>query len=103
MVANTIDVKQREKLIADYRASAKSVREWCSGIKLSTMYGWSKQAGTDNADAPKLEWISVELERPLETTDGVLVSRAGQVVVEVRSGFDPNLLGDVVKVLVESS
>ena len=85
--------------IAEFKASGQSVPVWCANqnVKSHQLWYWlrkEKQASSKNT----LSWL------PLDLSDTGLQSpllvRVGRVVVEVRPGFDPKLLLDVVKTLI---
>ncbi len=88
-----------ETTIAEFKASGQSVLTWCADQNLRPHQLWywlrkEKQTSSENA----LSWL------PLDLSDAGLQSsilvRVGRVAVEVRPGFDPKLLLDVVKTLI---
>ncbi|MHB9038087.1 MAG: IS66 family insertion sequence element accessory protein TnpA [Armatimonadota bacterium] len=95
--------------VADYDASGLTMREWCerNGFRDGQLRYWLKRA----RDAGESQsWACVELvdegisgrteSNPL-AADGVQVTvRVGSATVEVRSGFDPSLLSEVLRVVV---
>lgn len=93
----------RQRIEAFYE-SGMSVRAWCraQGIKEHQARYWlrrfspARQAAEETAG----EWVSVSVwpdEPALE--DDLVVVRIGRASIEVRPGFDAELLVDVVKAL----
>ena len=85
--------------VAEFKSSGQSVLTWCAeqDVKAHQLWYWlrkEKQESAENA----LSWL------PLDLSDaGLQISllvRVGRVAVEVRPGFDPKLLVDVVKTLI---
>lgn len=85
--------------IAEFKGSGQSVPVWCAAhdFKIHQMRYWlkrDKQASAKKAHA----WLSLDLSD--SELQNALVVRVGGVAVEVRPGFDPKLLVDVVKTLM---
>lgn len=85
--------------IAEFKSSGQSVSAFCADreIKQHQMRYWMKKEKNDSAENT-LTWL------PLDLSDAgfqnSLLVRVGGVAVEVRPGFDPKLLIDVVKTLI---
>ena len=85
--------------IEEFRSSGQSVPAFCADrdIKLHQMRYWLKKE-KGNSTEKSLSWL------PLDLSDAglqnLLLVRVGGVAVEVRPGFDPKLLLDVVSTLV---
>ena len=85
--------------IAEFKASGQSVLAWCADqdVKPSRLWYWlrkERQASSETA----ISWLPLNLsEAGFQTS---LLVRVGQVAVEVRPGFDPKLLVDVVNTLI---
>ncbi|OIQ07770.1 hypothetical protein MOOR_26090 [Moorella thermoacetica] len=93
--------------IAEYKMSGQSVREWCAthkGISPRQLWYWlRKYKDQEGVLSPQsTRWLPVEVS---EQSSGVhgnpLLIRIGQADIEVKPGFDPALLSQVVRVLVE--
>ena len=85
-------------LIADQHQSGRTVTAWCRdcGIEKNTFYGWRKRlSGKGDPVSPR--FVSVAL--AAETVSAGLTLKIGHVSVEINSGFDRDLLADVLTVL----
>lgn len=97
---------QWEKRIDEYRASGQSVREWCAanGVKPGRLWYWLRRMKTEDAEAKPARWLSVEVGSPFtaerQAGAGLLV-KVGKAGIEVKPGFDPELLTAVVRALSE--
>ncbi|OPX87949.1 MAG: hypothetical protein A4E53_02324 [Pelotomaculum sp. PtaB.Bin104] len=86
--------------VADFQASGQSASAWCAehNLKLHQLRYWlRKHAAAGTADATPVQWLSLDLRKPGSYSP--LVIKVGQVAVEVRPGFDPDLLLKVVRAL----
>jgi len=83
--------------IADFQESGLSVPQWCAiqGIKIHRLRYWLKKLKTSVPDQTAIHWMSVNL----DDADPALAVRVGPAVIEVRTGFDPQLLIAVVRSL----
>jgi hypothetical protein len=90
-----------ENRIAAYRSSGQSARAWCAanGVKPHQLwYRLSQEGKADKkADSARITWLRAAAGEPAH--DGGLLVRVGGGVIEVRPGFDPDLLAMVVRVL----
>ncbi|PIW22815.1 MAG: IS66 family insertion sequence hypothetical protein [Candidatus Aquicultor secundus] len=103
--------KEWENRIAQYRDSGKSVRQWCAANNVSEerLWYWLRKYKTNgqigsNKDAPlnqSNQWLPVELSEhsPMEQNNSLTI-RVGKAQIEVKGGFDPGLLSQVVRALV---
>jgi len=85
--------------IAEFRESEQSVPVWCTNndVNPRQLYYWlRREREADNET--KYSWLSLDLSDEAEQQTGLSV-KVGRVAIEVKSGFDPDLLADVVKVL----
>lgn len=86
--------------IAEFKESGQSVPVWCAtqDVKPHQMWYWLKKEKQTSVENNTLSWL------PLNLSDAGIQSsllvRVGGVAVEVRPGFDPKLLLDVVKTLI---
>ena len=93
--------------IQEYEKSGQSVQEWCAAnnAKPNRLWYWlRKQRGKKrSAETHSSEWLPVEVadEVPVDKSDGLVV-RVGSISIDVRRGFDPGLLTEVVNVLRRS-
>lgn len=99
-----------EARIAACRASGQKAAAWCRehGISRRQLYWWMKKLADENAGAPEpsagtrpAQWLAVQVDRSPEDVTSLDV-KVGSAVIEVKQGFDPALLRDVVKALKSS-
>jgi hypothetical protein len=90
--------REWQNRIAEYRSSGQSARAWCAanGVKLHQLrYRLEQEAKTGKkADSESITWLRAEAGDPPR-----LLVRVGGGVIEVKPGFDPDLLSMVVRVL----
>lgn len=96
--------KEWEVRVDAFKASGQSAKEWCeaNNLKINQLRYWlRKLRSTDVSTMKHPQWLSVELDNPPEVPiqNNTLVVRVGKVSIEVKPGFDPSLLSDVVKTL----
>jgi hypothetical protein len=91
------------KQVAQQQASGLSVAAWCreQAVNHATFVYWRKRlCETDNSLAPAARWLALDLDEPSHpASDHPLTLRVGRVALDVRPGFDPRLLCDVLTVL----
>jgi hypothetical protein len=87
-----------ENLIADYRASGQSAKKWCTvnQVKPHQLKYWLYRGKISPSMQPT-KWLPVEM--TLADHDDALLIRIGTASIEVRPGFDPDLLSGVARVL----
>jgi len=92
--------------IAEYQTSGQSVREWCAsheGVSPRQLWYWlRKYKNRDGIARGKTNrWLPVEITEQTSIEQGhTLLVNVGTASIEVRPGFDPALLAQVVRVLV---
>jgi len=91
--------KDRERLVEAVRASGESVKVVATrmGVKESTAYYWIKQSR-----APKLPEFALVVPASTRASASMSVEVAG-VMIHLESGFDAELLREVVSALGRSS
>jgi hypothetical protein len=99
--------KEWDSRIANYRDSKKSVRQWCAAnnVKPDRLWYWLRKYKTDesadkNTALVQLnQWLPLEIGEhlPIEH-DNALNIKIGEACIEVKTGFDPILLSQVVRV-----
>lgn len=90
--------------IKDYRASGERVATWCERHHVTPRQLWywmRKLKGEDEQKQAtnKPQWVSLHVDESTTDEAASLLVKVGSVSIEVRSGFEPSLLADVVKVL----
>jgi hypothetical protein len=90
-----------EARIASYRASGQSAKEWCAanGLQPHQLWYWLRRnsTGTTSTAVKSTRWLPVEM-TPVDHDDALLI-RIGTACIEVKPGFDPDLLSGVVRTL----
>ncbi|MEW6546697.1 MAG: helix-turn-helix domain-containing protein [Bacillota bacterium] len=97
-----------ETRIAEFRASGQSVSEWCAanGIKPGRLWyrlrQERRQGKVDRGSGVAPIWLQATVTGPActEEQDNKRLIRIGEASVEVRAGFDPELLSGWVRVLL---
>ena len=98
-----------EGLVAEYEASGLSRQAFCNkhGLSLSTLNRHRKRQQMVSEPAPTSGWVAVELSdagrAPANQPDSelsVLLSSGRRI--EVRGGFDPKVLQQLVRVLEQA-
>lgn len=92
----------QERVLA-FRASGQSAPKWCADhdIKLSQLRYWlRKYKNTENPAAPS-QWLSLEIDGFNSGNSGTLLVRMGKFAIEVKPGFDKQLLSDLVVTLAD--
>jgi len=93
-----------EKRITQYKSSGQGVREWCAanGVKPERLWYWLRRAKAGRTEGEATMWPPVEMGSGCpgeqQASAGLLV-RVGKAIIEVKRGFDPELLSTVVRVL----
>ncbi|MGI6284875.1 helix-turn-helix domain-containing protein [Neomoorella humiferrea] len=91
-----------ETRIAEYKKSGQSVREWCAsyeGVSSRQLWYWLRkyknQDGVTRGKANRGLPVEISNQSFIEE-DHTLLVKIGPVNIEVRPGFDPALLSQVV-------
>lgn len=102
-----VELRQEwERRIAEYRASGQSAKEWCAthNVTPRQLWYWLKKCRTGaepRSSGSPVRWLPVEVSQaPRPGQENELLIRVGPASVEVRPGFDPVLLSEVLKVLM---
>lgn len=90
-----------EAKTADFRASGLSGAKSCEkhGFRKKQFYYWLAKFkdAVAQAETPT-QWLQVEMEEP-EAPVSVIEIKVGKAAIEVKPGFDPQLLAEVVRAL----
>lgn len=89
--------------INDYRASGECVTAWCQRHQVSPkqLYYWMRKLKTADQQTPPARgprWVALSVEATEGAAPPILV-KVGSIAVEVRAGFEPFVLAEVVRVL----
>lgn len=93
-----------EARVAEYRASGQSASEWCAVHQVTTrqLWYWMRELKELNQKSMRgsAQWAAVNINKQRdETNDSTLRILIGSVAIEVKPGFHPSLLSDVVRTL----
>jgi len=102
--------RQWQERISAYRASGLTLKAWCAanGCTIDQMKYWLYKSKVPNSSTTTLSTDSAQKPRfvPLAVSPDVeasLLLRVGPAQIELRPGFDPRLLREVVKALTEAA
>ncbi|MGI6357257.1 MAG: IS66 family insertion sequence element accessory protein TnpA [Bacillota bacterium] len=92
--------QQWEARIAAFKDSGLSGAKWCEeqGVNAHQFYYWKAKLKSDNQPAKRAGWLQVEVSDPVAS----LEVRVGTAIIEVKPGFNPELLASVVRALTET-
>ena len=98
-----------EQLVEEYAASGLGRQEFCDkhGLSLSTLsrHRKRKQLGTEGAPGARLIAVEISRAKPSEASQRrgeLLVCLSSGRSIEVRGGFDPKVLHQLVRVLEQA-
>jgi transposase-like protein len=100
MMTHTKRRKLWEALVADYAQSKLPVREWCDkhGVTDNQLRYWVKWFEDKEQEETSVTWTPVLVAPLLAAGEGISV-HIGAARIEVRHGFDPDLLREVLLVV----
>lgn len=90
-----------EQRLADHATSGKSVATWCRehSIRDNQFYYWRKKLRMDQVEHNHpVKWLPLEVEQA-NCVPGSIAVHVGQATVEIKPGFDPQLLCQIIKAL----
>lgn len=92
-----------ESRVTEFKASDQTAAAWCRAqdLKVHQLRYWVRKFESESESAKQnMQWLSVEIgELEADNPQEALPVRVGKATIEVRPGFDPKLLSDVVKSL----
>jgi hypothetical protein len=98
-----VEVRQVwEGRIAAYQASGQSASEWCAMHQLlpRQLWYWLRKFKTTKASVTlSSQWMAINVDKRFEEKETSLLVRIGSAEIEVKSGYNPALLSDVVRTL----
>lgn len=95
--------KTWETRIAQFKASGQSATVWCANnnIKINQLRYWLRKfKSSKKTTASTSQWLSVEVGEVPSNSNNTLAIKVGKVIIEVKSGFDPVLLTEVVRTIM---
>lgn len=92
-----------EQRFAEFEVSGKTVTAWCQeqSLRENQFYYWRRKLRSGQTKGEPVKWLAVNLDHgklPSFAADTIRLSVC-QVTVEVRPGFDHNLLREIIGVL----
>jgi len=107
-MSNTAYRSEWESRVISFKSSGMGVTDWCKAndVKLHRFKYWLyKRKSSNSASVAKnnKQWIAIET-APVASSmqENAMIVKVGQASIQVKPGFDPVLLRDVVKVLAGS-
>lgn len=94
-----------EQRIAEYKASGKTQVTWCKEHQYKIhqfkywLYKIEKEKAAATAVISPSNWVSVSLDEKQQDVSEILEIKIGEASIEVKPGFNPSFLADVVKTL----
>ncbi len=90
-----------EVRIRDFKTSGLSVKDWCATheVKPHQLRYWLRKEKANEESSAGTQWLPVEIAP--ETCSDFLIVKVGSVRIEVTPGFNPKLLSQVVRTLME--
>lgn len=95
--------KEWEKTIASYRSSGQTASRWCSenDVGYHALKYWIKKIKKETAIAsPEPTWVDIDTSSIKKSVvETSIMIRIGHASIELKSGFNANLLTQVVQTL----
>ncbi|UOE95078.1 IS66 family insertion sequence element accessory protein TnpB [Alkalihalobacillus sp. LMS39] len=93
-----------KQLITELRTSGQTQKDWCkaNNVSIHNLKYWIKKVeGSHKKDSgTKPKWVPIRIEEPPpKVVNDTIQVKVGQATIDVKPGFDPDLLRDVVKAL----
>lgn len=93
-----------EDRLVQYEASGKSITAWCKeqAIRENQFYYWRKKLRSGQPEKTQsVQWLPLEFQHTQKArlAAGSITVHIGQTAVEIRKGFDRQLLRNIVQVL----
>jgi transposase-like protein len=90
--------------VSAYQASGQSATAWCAAHQVTPRQLWYWQRKFKNTESTVTatagsRWVPVDVEKHPNETESALLVRVGPAAIEVKPGYNPVLLSDVVKTL----
>lgn len=89
--------------IKDYRSSGERVATWCErhGVTNRQLGYWMRKLKRLEQEKTigQSPWLSVHVDEDTAIPSSSLLVTVGSATIEVRAGFEPSLLVDVIKTL----
>ena len=89
-----------EARLADFQSSGLSGSQWCelNQVPSSQFYYWKRKLMY--SASPASQWVTIQVDtQPINNQALSLFVKVGSAVIEVKPGFNRDLLSDVVRAL----
>ena len=97
---------QWRRLVEEFRESGETAAAWCRerGLNPEEFHRWVRKFADETpakepVAAAAIQWLPVQIADAQGDDPSTLVVHVGSAAIEVRSGFSPSLLKQVVRVL----
>jgi len=93
-----------ERRFKEFESSGKTIAAWCKehSIKENQFFYWRKKLRSDQPQYNQpVKWLSLDMDVDREeqpAADSISI-HIGQAAIEIKKGFDKELLRDILKVL----
>ena len=94
--------KEWERRIAVFKASGQTQANWCAAndLKVHQLKYWLKRIeGSKSTNETTSQWASITIDEASDELSETLQIKVGQAAIEVKPGFTPSFLADVVRTL----
>lgn len=98
--------REWEQRITEFRASGQSAVAWCAAeqLNLHRFRYWLRKFPLSPQSAASthgsVQWLSVRTGESASVEDAGLVVRIGRASIEIKTGYNPTLLTQVIQTLV---
>lgn len=94
-------MEEWQERIRDYRDSGLTMRAWCAAreVPFNQLKYWLRKLSTGTRKQSDVTWVSVSPPLDFSSPASTLIVRVGGASIDVHPGFDPSLLGQVVRAL----
>lgn len=95
--------REWEKRMAEFSNSGQSATAWCAAhdIRLHRFWYWARKFRPERqaeSNSP-IQWLAVKMDEPQLKPESTLTIRVGGACIEIKPGFQPGLLKQVVEAL----
>ena len=92
--------KDWEARVAEFKASGQTTTQWCAAnnIKPNKLRYWLRKFKSDEQSSGSSQWLPVEVDN-IHSNGHAVVIKMGKAVVEVKPGYDREMLFDILRTL----
>lgn len=93
--------EQWKQRILDYQESGLTMKAWCTArdIPFHQLKYWTRKLSMGRRKRQPTSWVTVTPTPGPSSQESTLVVRMGGASIDIRPGFDPSLLSQVVRAL----